>query len=172
MTTHNIYTPAEIRKTIESAGVARVSFNAVNSTVEDMLKVYAESFLSSEDYRLIRALPNIRVRHTSGAYFYVFRPMQYEAFLKMISKESSLSGVTMICTTEAEVLYSSHSDASYEPCPTFELKDAITFENIIHTEYSRQFSREKTHLCKLTTRKQSLGLKPVKITEYFLYIPN
>ncbi len=172
MTIQNNYTPEEIRKVIDSVGVARISFNAVNSTIRDMLSVYAESFLSAKDYSSLCALSGTHIRYASGTYFYIFRQMHYETFLKMIAKESSISGVTMVCTTDASVIYSSQSDASYEHCPTFELKDAVEFENIKNTEYGKQFSSGNTHLCKLTTRKQSLGVKPVKITEFFLYIPN
>lgn len=172
MTTQNNYTPEEIRKVIDTAGVARISFNSVNSTIRDMLSIYAEAFLSADDYKSLCAISDARVRYSAGTYFYIFRQNHYETFLKMIAKESSISGVTMVCTTDALVMYSSQSETSYDSCPTFELKDALEFDNIKGTEYGRQFSSDNTHLCKLTTRKQTLGVKPIKITEFFLYIPN
>ena len=105
------------------------------------------------------------------SYFYIFKSEQYVMFLKMIAKEYSMQNGVLTCTAESDVLYSTQEDCSFDNCPVFTLADQKQYNDIEHSFYGKQFQKDKLHLCKLITRRQAIGIKPVKLTEVFLFVP-
>ena len=164
--------PDIAREILSSTGLVRIPFSTLNSSVRDMLSAYASDLLPADTYDSMQnvcyAGDKIDV-HTS--YFYIFTTKQYNAFLKLISKENSLVNGCLTCTTMSEVIFSTQEDCSYDKCPTFSIADADAFEAIENTLYHKFFSNKHIHLCKLNTRRQMLGKRPVKLTEVCLFIP-
>lgn len=163
--------PDNANKILNTTGLVRIPFNTVNSSINDMLSIYANGLLSSDTYESMKnACSRVSIDiHIS--YFYIFTSRQYNSFLKLISKENSITRECFTCTTENKVLYSTQENCSYDQCPTFSLADAEAYENIETTPYRKFFSENQVHLCKLTTRRQVLGKRPIKLTEICLFIP-
>lgn len=172
MNFNELTNPNNALQVLDTAGLVRIPFNALNSTIKDMISVYAADLMPLQDYEAICAVDAV-LKHvdTKTSYFYIFKQSQYIAFLKLIARENAMNNGSLTCTSESDVLYSTQEGKGYEGCPVFTLADADTFEHIECTAYRRNFNKDNLHLCKLVTRRQAIGCRPVKLTEVCLFIP-
>lgn len=172
MNFNELSNPSNAKNVLSSVGLVRIPFNSVNSCIGDMLTAFASNIIEPSTLADIcsKACAHERI-NVKTSFFYIFKSEQYAIFLKMIAKEYSMCNGVLTCTAESDVLYSTQEDCSFEKCPTFTLADQKQYEDIEHSIYCRQFSRDKLHLCKLVTRRQAIGIKPVKLTEIFLFAP-
>lgn len=172
MNFNELTNPANAMQILNSVGLVRIPFSSMNCTVKDMISVYASDLLSVADYDAICSSEmSSKKIDTKTSYFYIFKRSQYVAFLQMIARENAMKNGSLTCTAESDIIYSSQDGKGYDGCPVFTLADYNAFENIECTPYRRNFNNENIHLCKLVTRRQAIGCKPVKLTEVCLFIP-
>lgn len=172
MNFNELTNPSNAMQVLDTAGLVRIPFNSLNSTIRDMISVYAADLMSLDDYNAICSKDTVLKKlDTKTSYFYIFKQSQYLAFLKLIARENAMHNGSLTCTAESDILYSTQDGKGYEGCPVFTLADADTFDHIECTAYRRNFNKDYIHLCKIVTRRQSLGCRPVKLTEVCLFIP-
>lgn len=164
--------PSISYRMLEQQGITRIPFSALNSTIRDMLKIYAYRVLPADILkRLLSTLQSCRQENTSKTYFYIFNHQNYKYFLQMISREQICDNGNFIITDECSIIYTEQQDASYEKCPIFSARDEKLFENIQITPYGQAFDSKHMHLLRVSTTSSTIGSLSNTIVEYSLYIP-
>lgn len=169
----DITNPRVAEHTFKEVQALCIPFTHVNSTLRDMISIYAAPHIQSDTKKEIlqvlaeHALPAEKLENT---HFYVFGISAYSLFLQMIAKEDSFAEGTRTYTQSSVILYSDASRVSFGFCPTFTNSDK-SFWDITATAYAKTFSKESLHILRVETKKVTFGKKPDITVDYCMFIP-
>lgn len=170
---YDMTNPEVARQVFKDVQTMRIPFTAVNSTLRDMVNIYATPHISPQTRKeILQHLAAIRLPHEdlNSTFFYVFGISSYALFLQMIAKEDSFSNGTRIYTPSVEVVYSDLAGANVDECPIFTEADA-NYWNIEQSRYALNLPKSNMHIVKVVTKEVAMGRKPRTTTDYCMFIP-
>lgn len=154
-------------------GVTRVPFSSLNSTIRDMINVYAANVLPEHQRReILLKLYHCSPEKVSSTFMFIYGAENYRTFLQMISKEYIVELGTYVKTDCCKVMYTSQDKVNIDRCPVLTGKDKRLFETLEISAYGEELSAEHTHLLRVDTTSATIGGMINNITEYNLYIPS
>lgn len=150
-------------------GFLVVPFDIINSTSQDMLRMYVKPFLAPSAFKKLMGIVASASKGTTV--LNVFTSSQYKRFLQMISKEDYVENRTRYKTVAFDVLYS-ESDVDIDRLPVLRNSGAgrKIFNVIVKSSYGN-FKPDDLHFIRVSTSCLELGIK-MTLCEYNVYIPD
>lgn len=168
----NVFTDEAISsKVFSSVGMVRIPVSVFNSSIYDLIRVYARQFLSAEDYSGILN-SDLEDLSCSEEYddvsLYMYSGKNYNEFLKMAIREHYSADDGFEDTLSATMLYCDDDEVNYD----FDSIPIITPDSSLSIEsYKAILPSNALSLIRVDTMLQHYDQDLSTISEYILYIP-